>query len=231
MPELLPGAVPTGILTVLMILVLRNRAAKPRLSFLNLALIGIGAAYALTPALTALSEVWRDTPGLPVITSGQLFLAAWSSLAILLIGNSPGQPPRVPLWAGALVGIAVAGLLPPFLDRVTGSYQPASLRSDVTHCLRGATGKVQPHEVLNTCDDPITVGLCLPGEVNPAPCAQSQTLAPGQTARLDPGNARLSSLPGNPNGLTIVACRPPARPSRMTSVIGRGHEGVCLPPR
>ena len=32
------------------------------------------------------------------------------------------------------------------------------------------------------------------------------------------------------DGLTVVACRPPGRPSRMLSTIGRQYEGVCLPP-
>lgn len=91
-------------------------------------------------------------------------------------------------------------------------------------------GQTQPREIANICDEPIAVGLCLPGEVNPAPCAQTRTIEPGQAARFDPGEAYLSSPPGNPNGLTVVACRPPARPSRMLSTIGRGDEGVCLTP-
>lgn len=80
------------------------------------------------------------------------------------------------------------------------------------------------------CDFAITLGLCLPGEGNPDPCAQSVTILPGETALLDPGDARLSSVPGNPGGLTVVACRTPDRPSRWGNVTGRGYRGVCLPP-
>ncbi len=230
MPELLPGAVFTGILTALAVIVLRARAAKPSLRAWKLGLVGVFGAYAVTPALAFLADAWLHTPWLPHVTSGQVFLGLWTGFAVLLISQPAGQPPRVPLWAGVLAGVAVAALLPPVLDRMTGSYQPASLHGDLNHCMVGAAGRVQPHQVTNTCTTPITVGLCLPGEINPTPCVQRQTLQPGETAQFDPGDARQSSLPSNPNGLTIVACRPPARPSRGLSNIGRGHEGVCLPP-
>ncbi len=232
MPELLPGAVFVGILTALGAIVLRARALKPRLSAFKVVLIGVAGAYVIPPTLAFLDETWRATPvlpDLPVITSGQLFLGAWAAFATFLIGNRPGQPPRVPLWAGLLIGVAMAVLLPPLFDHVTGSYQRASLRADVNHCTQGMQGQIQPREITNICNEPITVGLCLPDEINPTPCAQSYTLAPGQIARFEPGEAYLSSLPGNAGGLTVVACRPPDRPSRMISTLGRGYEGVCLP--
>ncbi|WP_187970201.1 hypothetical protein [Aquibium microcysteis] len=232
MPELLPNAVLIGIVTALSVVVLRQQARKPRLSIVMLVLIGAAGAYVATPALYALADAWRATawlPALPVVTSGQLFLGAWAGFAVLFVANSKARPTRVPLWAGLLIGGAVAVLVPPLLYAVTGVHQRPSLRDDVNHCTRGMKGQVQPREATNVCDEPITVGLCMPGEVNPAPCAQSFTIGPGETARFDPGDAALSSLPGNPGGLTVVACRPPARPSRMGTAIGRGYEGVCIP--
>jgi hypothetical protein len=232
MPELLPGAVFVGVVTALAVVVMRQQAGKPRLPIFRLILVGIAAAYLVTPALAFLSEAWRGTPWLPALprfTSGQLFLGAWAGFAVLFLANSTKRPKRVPLWAGLLVGVAVAVLVPPLIDGLTGAYQRPSLRDDVNHCTRGMLGQVQPREATNVCDEPITVGLCLPGEVNPAPCAQSVTIAPGETATFDPGEATLSSLPGNPGGLTVVACRPPDRPSRMGTAIGRGYEGVCIP--
>lgn len=233
MPELLPNAVTIGIILALGAFVMRFQAGKPRPSVLTLVAIGVAGAYLVTPALGFLAEAWRSAPGLPalpVVTSGQLFLGAWAGFAVLFIANSKGRPKRVPLWAGILIGVAVAALFPPLIDGWTGTYQRPSLRDNVDHCTRGMKGQVQPREAKNVCDEPITVGLCLPGEVNPAPCAQSFTLDPGETATFDPGDASLSSLPSNPNGLTVVACRPPDRPSRMGTTIGRGYEGVCLPP-
>lgn len=91
--------------------------------------------------------------------------------------------------------------------------------------------KVQPRQVTNICDFPITVGMCMPSELNPALCIQSKTLAPGESANFDPGDARLSSSPGNRDGLTVVACRPPHRPSRWRDIAKRSHDGVCLPGR
>ncbi|MGE0148945.1 MAG: hypothetical protein AB7R87_16360 [Parvibaculaceae bacterium] len=233
MPDFLPGAVFGGILTIVLVMVLRMRAGKPRLPAWKLGLIGIAAAYVIPWALALAAEAWRATPALPdlpVITFDQAFIGALVALFVLAIGRRPGRQPLVPLWAGLLTGVAFAALLPPFLNLVTGSYQRPSLHTDVNHCTRGMTGQVQPREVVNICDEPIAVGLCLPGEINPAPCAQTEILQPGQTARFDPGRAQLSSLPSNPDGLTVAACRPPARPSRMKTTMGRGYEGVCLPP-
>ncbi len=233
MPEFLPGALFSGILTVVFVIVLRVRAGRPRLSAWKLGLIGIAAAFVIPWGLALAAEAWRATPALPalpVITFDQVFIGAWVAIAVLAISHRPGRRPLVPLWAGLLAGVAVAALLPPFLYLVTGTYQRPSLRADVNHCTRGMTGQVQPREVVNICDEPIAVGLCLPGETNPAPCVQTETLQPGETARFDPGEATLSSLPSNLDGLTVVACRPPDRPSRMQTTMGRGYEGVCLPP-
>lgn len=233
MPEFLPGAAFSGILTVVLVIVQRERAGKPRLAVWKLVLIGIAAAYVIPWALALSARLWRATPvlpDLPVITFDQVFIGAWVALAVLAIGHRPGRRPLVPLWAGLLAGVAVAVLLPPFLYLVTGSYQRASLHADVNQCTRGMSGQSQPRDVVNICDEPIAVGLCLPGETNPAACAQTEILQPGQAARLDPGGAWVSSLPSNLDGLTVVACRPPARPSRMKTTMGRGYEGVCLPP-
>lgn len=233
MPELLSGDLFLGILTAMTAIVLRARAGKPRLSAITVILIGVAGAYLIPLASAFLSRAWRATPALPalpVITEGQVHIGLWTALLVLGISHRPGRPPRIPLWAGLAIGLATAILLPPLLDGVTGSYQRASLRADVNECTRGMRGQAQPREVTNICDEPITVGLCLPGEINPAPCAQSHTIGPGEMARFDPRGASLSSLPANPNGLTVVACRPPDRPSRMLSTMGRGHEGVCLPP-
>ncbi len=51
MPEFLPGAVFSGILTVVFVIVQRGRAGKPRLSAWKLGLIGIAAAYVIPWAL------------------------------------------------------------------------------------------------------------------------------------------------------------------------------------
>ena len=233
MPEFLPGAVFSGLATVFFVIVQRVRMGLPRLSAWRLALIGIVAGYVIPWAIVLAAEAWRAVPALPplpVITFDQFFLGALVALFVLAISYRAGGRPRVPLWAGLLAGVAVAAVLPPLLYAVTGTYQRASLHPDVNHCTSGMTGEVQPRSVTNTCDEPIAVGLCLPGETNPAPCAQTVIIAPGETAAFDPGDASLSSLPSNLDGLTVVACRPPARPSRMQTTIGRGYEGVCLPP-
>lgn len=233
MPPVLPGALFIGIVTVLAIIILRARVEKPRLPVWQMILAGVAAAYVVPYALLFLAAAWRAVPGLPAlptVTGGQVFLGVFATGAALTLTHRPGTPPKVPLWAGVLIGVAFAALFPPLIDRATGRYQNASLRADVSACMQGMAGQLQPREVANGCDFPITVGLCLPGEVNPAPCAQSVTLAPGERASLDPGTARLSSVPANPNGLTVVACRTPDRPSRWGNVTGRGYRGVCLPP-
>ena len=233
MGELFPDPVFTGILVVFAVIVLRAYAGRARLSAWKLALIGIAAGYIIPHSLAYITRAWRVQPGLPelpVVTGDQLLFGAWMAIFVLAIGLRPNQPPSVPLWAGLLVGLATIIIFPPLVDRLTGSFQRASLRPDLNHCADWVMDQAQPWQVTNICDEQITVGLCLPHEENPAPCAQIHTILPGATARFDPGGAQLSWAPSNLNGSTVVACRPPARPSRMLSVMGRGYDGVCLPP-
>ncbi|WP_417206105.1 hypothetical protein [Antarctobacter sp.] len=228
-PELMEGAVFLGIVTAVVVRAVVNRSGTRRLPLWGTALVGVAAAWIGMPALVWVQELWRATPWLPEITGGALFIGAWVAMIAAVMFEQKGAPRRVPLWAAALAGAVAMLGVPPLLDAVTGSYQRASFRSDVNHCTRGMLGQVQPREVTNTCDFPITVGLCLPTEQNPDPCAQSVTIAPGDQARFDPGSAGLSSVPSNPAGLTVVACRVPHRPSRTPKVTGRGFDGVCLP--
>lgn len=212
-----------GLVTMVFAIILRGRVGKPRLSVFRLLLIGGAAAYVLPHALAFLTGLWRATsglPDLPTVTGGQVLLGLFATVAALSLTHRPGNPPNVP----------VAAFVPLLLDRATGSFQNASLRADANACTQGMTGQLQPREIANTCDFAITVGLCLPGEMNPAPCAQFLTIPPGETAVFDPGAAQLSSVPANPDGLTVVACRAPDRPSRWGNVTGRGYRGVCLPP-
>ncbi|MBY6202040.1 hypothetical protein KUV65_11745 [Maritalea mobilis] len=192
--------------------------------------IALGAAFVVPPSLAGIADALHRATWLPTVTFGAAFIGGWVGLLVLTIAERKGQPRRVPIWAGVVSGVLATFLVPPLLDLATGRYQNASLRADVNHCTRGMTGQVQPREVSNLCDFDIVVGLCMPGEVNPTPCAQAFTIPPGESAVLDPGDTRLSSVPGNPNGLTVVACRPPDRPSRWGNVTGRGYRGVCLPP-
>lgn len=229
MPELMDGAIPLGVLTAFVVRWIFNRSGTRRLPVWGAVLVGVAVAWLGMPALVWVQGVWRATPWMPEVTGGALFIGGWVSMVALTMFEHKGSPRRVPLWAGVLAGGMAALFVPPLIDWATGSYQRASLRSDVNACTRGMLGQVQPREVTNICDFPITVGLCLPGETNPEPCAQSVTIAPGAVARFDPGLAGLSSVPSNPGGLTVVACRPPHRPSRMGRVTGRGFEGVCLP--
>lgn len=234
MPDFLPGAVFSGLVTVVFVIVLRGRAGMPRLALWKLALTAVAGAFVIPWTLALFARAWRATPALPdlpFVSFDQVFVGVLVALFLLALGNRADGRPRVPIWAGLASGVVIAALLPSVLYLVTGSYQRASLRPDVNHCTRGMLGEVQPREVTNICDEPITVGLCLPGEINPKPCAQTRTILPGETARFDPGETTLSSLPSNLDGLTVVACRPPTRPSRMKSTMGRAYEGVCLPPR
>src|SRR5262245_928703 len=140
MPEFLPGAVFSGILMVVFVIVLRTRAGKPRLSAWKLGLIGIVAAFVIPWALALSAEAWRATPALPAlpaITFDQVFVGVFVALFVLAISHRPGLRPAVPLWAGLLTGVAFAVLLPPFLNHVTGAYQRPSLRTDVNQCTRG----------------------------------------------------------------------------------------------
>lgn len=231
MPEVQDGSILAGVMVAALawLLFRRGRTGR-RLPGWGVLLAGVVGAYAGLPAWVVFRRVWDAIPVLNELTGTAIFIGLWFGFLVFYLFEHKGQPRRVPHWVAALAGLAAAVGVPPLLDWTTGVYQPASLRADVNRCTDGMLGQVQPRSVTNTCDFPITVGLCLPGEVNPAPCAQSVTLAPGETAQFDPGEARLSALPVNPNGLTVVACRPPDRPSRFTRAGGRGYEGVCLPP-
>lgn len=235
MPELMDGAFIFGFLAAVLSRIINRRGgAKWRLPFWGTVLIAIAAAYLGPPAFVWVQEVWRASPFLPDVTSGMVFIGFFAAFAAWILFERKDLPRRMPIWTWALIAViaVVAGLgLPPLIDKVTGSYQNASFRPDVNNCTRGMRGKVQPRQVTNICDFPITVGMCLPGELNPAPCIQSVTLAPGEDASFDPGEARLSYSPGNRNGLTVVACRPPHRPSRMRDIAKRSHDGICLPGR
>ena len=222
-----------AIVAVIFVHVVRTRAGKARLSALGTGLVAIVGGAVIPTALFWSAKAWRSVPSLPsppVITSGQIFLGTWTALLLLSLTHRKGKPPALSLWTCLAAGVAVAALLPPSLDAVTGRYQPASFRDDVNHCIRWEGDTVENREAINRCAEPVTVGLCLPDEVNPSPCAQSFTLAKGERARFDPRNAGPSSLPSNANGYTVVACLPPARPSRTLSNVGRGYQGVCLPP-
>lgn len=233
MPEYLSFDLFAGVLTVFAAIMLRARAQRPRLPAWKLGLAGIAGACATPPLIAALAAIWQAVPALPpalLPTAEKLYLGAWTAVLALAISHRTGRPPRLSLRTGLLIGLVVALLLPVVLERLTGQIQRSSLLADLNRCTRAVVGQGRPYQVSNVCDEPIAVGLCLPGEINPAPCARSRILLPGEMAQFDPGEARLSSLPSNPDGFTIVACRPPARPSRIRKNTGRGYDGVCLPP-
>lgn len=203
MPEFLPGTVFCAIATGLLVIVLRSRAGMARLAAWKLALAALAGGFVIPWTIRIFAAAWRATPGLPdlpFVSFDQVFVGSLVAIFLLATGMRPGGSPRVPLWAGLTAGVVIAALLPGALFMATGSYQRSSLRPDVNRCTQGMLGQVQPREVTNTCDEPITVGLCLPGELNPAACAQTRTLRPGETALFDPGEARLSSLPSNLDG-------------------------------
>ncbi|MGI3184892.1 hypothetical protein [Nioella aestuarii] len=199
--------------------------------FWQLVLVGLASAYVLPHVFAWIQPRWRAVPWLPDITGGMVFIGGWFALFALTMFEQKGQPRRVPIWAGLLFATCMAFIVPAVVNQLTGAYQRASLRDDVNACVRYAPGEDGVLEATNLCDQEIVVGLCLPNEHNPEPCAQSVALAPDETTLLDPAGTGLSSVPGNPNGYTLVACRQPNRPSRMTRVTGRGFEGVCLPGR
>jgi hypothetical protein len=226
MPEFLPGATFSGIMTVLFVIVWRVRAGKLRLPVWKLALIGIAAAFVIPWALALSAQVWRSVPGtpdLPFVSFDQVFVGALVALLVYAASHRAGRTPRVPLWASLMSGAVVAIALPPVLFLAMGTYQRPSLRSDVNHCTRGMTGQVQPRDIENICDEPIVVGLCLPGELNPAPCAQSKTLQPREVAHFDPGGARLVVL-------AVQSWRPDRRrlPPAGAAFANGNHDGARL---
>lgn len=230
MPELMDGAIIFGLLAAGISWKVANRPGEQRrLPFWGTIIIGVVAAYIGPPVFAMVQGAWRAVPGLPEITGGAVFLGLWVALVALMLFERKGQPRRVPIWAGIMIAVVAMLVLPPLMDRVTGAYQRMSLRSDVNACARWKIGEDTLRQATNICDHSITVGLCMPDEKNPLPCDQSSTLAPGAIAEFDSKGAPLSSLPSNPGGFTTVACRPPNRPSRTLSVIGRGYDGVCIP--
>lgn len=229
MPDLMENAILFGVpAAILSRFVPVRRAAAGRLPLWGSVLVGIAAAYAGPPAFAVLQRAWRAIPFLPEITGGMVFFGVFVVFAMQIVERKD-KPRRVPIWASVAIATAVALALPPLVFRITGSYSHAALRSDVNRCARGMTGAAQMRSVTNVCDFPIVVGLCMPDERNPAPCRQSVALASGAVARFDAGDAGRSSAPGNRDGYTMVACRPPSRPSRMPSQTGHSHDGVCLP--
>lgn len=230
MPEVSLGTVILG--TVLAI-VAWNISGKFDLPRGARALIsaGFGGVILLlgSPVINGVEQVARDIPVLSSITETGLFLGGWVALIALTVFERKGEPRRVPYWAGVGVGVLATVIIPPVLDMASGKYQEASLHANVNTCTSGMLGQVTPSSVTNTCDFPIVVGLCLSTEKNPAACSQTVPIAAGATASLDSTSETLSSLPSNLKGLTVVACRPPHRPSRELKVGGRGYRGVCLP--
>jgi len=228
MPELLDGAILFGLVAGGFCWVLK-RDGQRRFPFWMVIAIGVIAAYIGPPAFAVIQSVLSSVPVLSQLTEGSVLFGLWVALGSLTLFETKGQPRRVPIWVGLSIAVVASIAVPQFMDKVTGTYQDMSLKSNINNCTKGMLGLVSPRQFTNICDYPITVGLCLPTEENPAPCRQSATIAPGAVANFDPGEARLASLPSNPNGLTVVACRPPLRPSRSLSAIGRGYTGVCLP--
>ncbi len=230
MPELMEGAILFGLVTAGFSWIVINGFGETRsLPFWGVIVIGVVAAYVGAPLFALAQNAGRTIAGFPEFTGGGIFLGLWVALVALTFCERKGQPRRIPIWGVVLIVVGTALVLPPLIDRLTGAYQNASLRADANACTRWTAGVENRRQATNICDYPISVGLCLPGEGNPMPCKQSTLLAPGEQADFDTGGAPLSALPSNANGYTIVACRPPHRPSRTLSVIGRGYDGVCLP--
>jgi len=229
MPELMDGAGFAAVVVMGFAWILKRQDGQRRIPFWMVLALGLIAAYIVPPVLSRAIVTFGDLPGLSRITEGSVLFGLWIALITLSVFETKGQSRRVPVWLGLSIGLFASLVVPPLIDRATGSYQNLSLKANVNGCTGGMLGQVAPREVINHCDYPITVGLCLPGEKNPNPCRQTMTIEPDGRASFDPGEARLSSLPSNLNGLTVVACRPPQRPSRNLSVMGRGYEGVCLP--
>lgn len=229
MPELMDGAILFGLVAVGFAWTLKRQDGQRRVPFWALVLVGVIAAYAGPPLFELLKGALSFVPGMSRLTESAVIFGLWVALLSLTLFEKKGGPRRVPIWVGVSIAVVAAFAVPPLLDKVTGAYQNMSLKPNVNSCTTGMLGQSEPREVTNICDHPIAVGLCLPHEENPAPCKQTIIIAPGAVANFDPGEDSLSSLPSNPSGLTVVACRPPHRPSRNLTVMGRGYGGVCLP--
>lgn len=231
MPELMDGAIFIAFVVAGLSWAIANRRGeKRRLPFWGVVLIGVVAAYIGPPVFAEVQNAWRSVPGLRNVTGGAVIFGLWVALVSLVLFESKGKPRRVPIWLGIAIAIVAVVAVPPLMDRVLGDYQRMSLHPNVNGCASWTQGEGTQRLATNICDYPINVGLCLPDETNPSPCNQTAALEPGTEAKFfDPGTEPLSSLPSNPAGYTVVACRQPNRPSRTISVMGRGYEGVCLP--
>ena len=207
--------------------IFKPRSEGRRIPIWGIALIFVGSTYLGPPVFARVEELWRVIPYLPQVTFGMVFLGVFVA-GVLSVFEEKGKPRRIPVWAVVVISVVTGLGLPRLIDKVSGKYQHLSLRSDVNHCTLGMRGKVAPHQVSNVCDFPITVGLCMSSERNPAPCKQALTVPPGGRASFDPGDETLSYA-GNRSGLTFVACRPPHRPSREMNQTGKNYEGICLP--
>ncbi len=230
MPEISASGVVFGILAVILSRYVPVRRNPPRpMPFWASVLFGGLVAYVAPPVLDVIARLWRAVSFLPEVTDGMVFLALFVGFFLYFVTAHKDRPRRFPVWAVLVIAVVTAFALPPLLYHLTGSYSEVALRRDVNQCTQGMRGQTQPRRVSNVCDFPIVVGLCTPDEQNPTPCAQSVTLAPGESAALDPKGASLSYAPGNRDGLTVVACRPPNRPSRMLNQTRKYYTGVCLP--
>ncbi len=215
--------------TFVCLMVLNKRNQPKRLPILAAIALFIGVAYIGQFILPALQNALREVVLFRRITEEAVFIGLFCSCAALFIFERKDTSRRVPLWAGFGIGLIAMFGLPPLLDAVTGKYQDASLHTDVNACTDGMTGQSPPIEVTNSCLYPVVIGLCLSDETNPDACARSVTIQPGMSAMIGPARENLASMPANLNGATLVACRPPHRPSRTQKVGGRGFQGVCLP--
>lgn len=232
MPEISASGVVLGILAAILSRRVPVRRDPPRpMPLWASVLFGLLVAYVGPPFFDMIARFWRTIPFLPEVTEGMVFLGLFVGLFLYFVFERQDRPRRIPVWAVVVISMVTAFALPPLLYRVTGSYSMIALRADVNQCTQGMRGEAQPSRVSNTCDFPIVVGLCAPDEQNPTPCAQQVTLAPGETASLDPEGATLAYAPGNRDGLSVVACRPPNRPSRMLNQTNKYYTGVCLPAR
>ena len=230
MPELTATTILFGLLVALLSWMIVNASSPSRrLPIWGAAIVGGGAVFLAAPVLDFAQQTLGSTAGRFEVSGDALFIGLWFGIIAITVFERKGQPRRVPIWAGVAVGLVATFGVPPLLDRLTGKYQNASLRADVNHCMQTVSGDSSTRNVSNGCEHPIVVGLCLSSERNPAPCAQAVELAPGKATTLDSKGEQRSSLPSNANGYTLVACRPPDRPSRTKKVGGKGHRGVCLP--
>ena len=200
-----------------------------RLPFLGAVAILVGVSYLGQFLLPPLQNALREVFLFRRITEGAVFIGLFVASLALFLFERKESPRRVTLWAGFGLGVIAMFEVQALLDAATGKFQDASLRVDVNRCTDGMVGQANPTEITNNCDFPVVVGLCLSNEANPDQCAQSVVLAPGASGAVQPTGEGMASMPSNLNGATIVACRPPHRPSRTSKVGGRGHRGVCLP--